>query len=320
MAKKHWIYLKRGLSHDPKHRAQMGECIWLYMHIIDRADWETGIAYDWKDKEEAAEMGMPVDTLRRQRQKLEELDYIRAKQKQHSQDLYIMEWKNPRDYGSETKNPRTQGGHGSPPSTAQGLNQGSNQGLNQGGNQDQAQVKTPTSTSKSTSRVNDQTRPNFEDMSPAQARKLKPLQIWEKATGTFPGALLWETVYDTILNHNITVEKLRAVAIAWQGRGYKLSNVTGILEWAVHGIPAFVKPGAQAETPAGFHLLKPNVVCGQGGRLYDKCKETYGTDAYEATLNQFRIHVSGCRLCGDASNSHHVLGELNDLTKRMTTS
>jgi hypothetical protein len=152
MAKKHWIYIKRGLSEDPKHRAQMGECIWLYMHIIDRADWETGVAFDWKDREEAADMGMPVDTLRRQRQKLEELDYIRTQQKQHSQDVYIMEWKNPRDYGAETKNPRNEGSHESLPSEIQGLNQGSNQGLNQGSNQVQAQVQTPTSSSESKSK------------------------------------------------------------------------------------------------------------------------------------------------------------------------
>jgi hypothetical protein len=147
MAKKHWIYIKRGLSEDPKHRAAMGECIWLYMHIIDRADWETGIAFDWRDKEEAADMSMPVDTLRRQRQKLEELNYIRTKQKQHSQDVFILEWRNPRDYGCEVKNPRIEGSHESPPSKVEGLNQGSNEG----GNQVQAQVKTPTSNSKSKS-------------------------------------------------------------------------------------------------------------------------------------------------------------------------
>lgn len=109
MAKKHWIYIKRGLSEDPKHRAAMGECVWLFMHIIDRADWETGIAYDWKDREEAAEMSMSAETLRDQRQKLEKLDYIRCSQKQRGQDIQIMEWRNPRDYGSEIKNPRVQG-------------------------------------------------------------------------------------------------------------------------------------------------------------------------------------------------------------------
>lgn len=147
MAKKHWIYIKRGLSEDPKHRAAMGECVWLYMHIIDRADWEMGIAYDWKDKEEAADMAMPYDTLRRQRQKLEELDYIQCTQKQHSQDIAIMEWKNPRDYGSETRNPRIEDGHEQPPSEFQGGNQGGSQG----GNQVPIPVQLPSYDSKSSS-------------------------------------------------------------------------------------------------------------------------------------------------------------------------
>lgn len=147
MGKKHWIYIKRGLSEDPKHRARMGECVWLYMHIIDRADWETGIAYEWRDQEEAAEMGMPLDTLRRQRQKLEESSYITCQQKQHAQDITILEWRNPRDYGSEIKNRRSQDGHETPPS-----NQDDNsQGLNQGLNQVQAQVQTPTLDSESKS-------------------------------------------------------------------------------------------------------------------------------------------------------------------------
>lgn len=143
MAKKNWIYIKRGLSEDPKHRSQMGECIWLYMHIIDRADWETGIAYDWKDAQEAADMGLSVDTLRRQRQKLEEGDYIRCTQKQYKQEISIMEWKNPRDYSCEVKNPRFQSLDEALPSDVQG----SGHGLNHVARQ----VKTPTLDSKSLS-------------------------------------------------------------------------------------------------------------------------------------------------------------------------
>lgn len=159
---KHWIFMKCGLSRDPKHRAQMGECIWLYMRMIDRADWETGVVYDWKDGDEAIAMGMGVDTLRRQRQKMESLGYINCVQKQHSQDIYIMNWHNPRAYDQGVINPRPsmddpndQGGNETPPSDDdQGGNQGSDEtppseveGLNQGLNQGSRQVKTPTSSS-----------------------------------------------------------------------------------------------------------------------------------------------------------------------------
>lgn len=121
MAKKHWIYIKRGLSEDPKHRAAMGECIWLYMHIIDRADWETGIAREWKDEQEAAEMGMPVRTLREQRRKLDELDYITCQQRQYGQDIIIKRWIDPRNYSGKVLN---QGGSKASP---QGYTQGSSQ-------------------------------------------------------------------------------------------------------------------------------------------------------------------------------------------------
>ncbi len=127
MAKKNWIYVKRGLSENPKHRAQMGEAIWLFLHIIDRADWEMGIAYDWKDEQEAADMGMSVRTLRDQRRKLDELNYISCKQKQYGQDIIIKNWINPRDYSGKVIN---QGGSETEPSeSAQGYAQGNSQSV-----------------------------------------------------------------------------------------------------------------------------------------------------------------------------------------------
>lgn len=137
MAKKNWIYIKRGLSEDAKHRAAMGECIWLFLHIIDRADWEMGIAYDWKDEQEAADMGMPVRTLREQRRKLDELNYISCKQRQYGQDIIIKNWTNPRDYSGKVLN---QGGSETEP-------EGYTQGYTQGSSQD----VTPTSDSLSKS-------------------------------------------------------------------------------------------------------------------------------------------------------------------------
>jgi hypothetical protein len=145
MAKKHWIYIKRGLSEDSKHRAAMGECVWLYMHIIDRADWETGIAYDWKDEAEAADMGMPVRTLREQRRKLDELDYITCIQRQYSQDIVIKRWIDPRNYSGKVLN------QGDIPMEPRKSEQDDTQGDSQGYTQGSSQDVTPTSNSKSKS-------------------------------------------------------------------------------------------------------------------------------------------------------------------------
>src|SRR3990167_4925043 len=104
--KKNWIYLKRGLSQDPKHRENMGPRVWLYLHLIDRADWETGIVYGWKDKDEAADMCMEWRTLQRQRQELQELGYITCRKGRGHQDITVYNWTNPKNYSGEVVNPR----------------------------------------------------------------------------------------------------------------------------------------------------------------------------------------------------------------------
>ena len=136
MAKKNWIFVKRGLSEDAKHRERMGIFIWLFLHIIDRADWEEGIAYDWKDKDEASDMGMPLVTLRYQRRKLEELGYITCKKKQSRQEITIHNWINPRNYSGKSVNPKS--GKSLP------LSESDNQSDNQSDNRPYVAVNTPT--------------------------------------------------------------------------------------------------------------------------------------------------------------------------------
>jgi hypothetical protein len=148
MAKKHWIYIKRGLSEDPKHRAAMGECVWLYLHIIDRADWEKGITYDWKDEAEAADMGMPVRTLREQRRKLDDLWYISCVQLRHNQNIIIKRWINPRDYSGKVMNTdEIEGDIPMEPLKDDEYTQGDTKGYTKGSTQD----VTPTSNSESKS-------------------------------------------------------------------------------------------------------------------------------------------------------------------------
>lgn len=104
MAKKQWISVKCGLSRDPKHRQAMGESVWLFLHILDVASWEDGIARDWKDEAAAEDMGMPVRTLRDHRRRLSELGYITCNQKQYTQDIIIHNWTNPREYNGQVYN------------------------------------------------------------------------------------------------------------------------------------------------------------------------------------------------------------------------
>ena len=121
--KRLWISVKRGLIREPKHRLEMGECIWLFQYMLDIADWETGKIPDWKDQAAADDMQMPIRTLREQRRKLEDALYIASTQKQYGQEVTIKNWTNPRSYTGEVLNPK----QGDSETVPQGYTQGSSQ-------------------------------------------------------------------------------------------------------------------------------------------------------------------------------------------------
>ena len=102
--KKTWIMLKRGIL-DPKHREAMGIRIWLYLHMLDRANWQVGAVLEWKDEAEADAMEMDLNTLRMQRRQLEEAGYIKSERRGHDQRVTILKWVNPREYSGKVYNP-----------------------------------------------------------------------------------------------------------------------------------------------------------------------------------------------------------------------
>jgi hypothetical protein len=79
--------------------------------------------------------------------------------------------------------------------------------------------------------------PDFLKMSVQEARTWPTIKLYTEATEYFPGSILWGHVDSFITEHKLTSDKIRAVAIEWAARGYKQSNVKGILEWAAFGIP-----------------------------------------------------------------------------------
>ena len=68
--KLYWIKVHSGLITDPEHRATLGVRIWLFLHMINRADWDTGTIDDWTDTAEADKLNMSVVTMRKQRRQL----------------------------------------------------------------------------------------------------------------------------------------------------------------------------------------------------------------------------------------------------------
>lgn len=101
MPKKTWIGVKRGLL-APKHVHQIGPAIWLFLYMLDVADWETGKIYGYTDRDTGTAIGIPISTIRKQRRKLEKWGYVSCEQRPHDQTVTIHKWVNPRKYsGSE---------------------------------------------------------------------------------------------------------------------------------------------------------------------------------------------------------------------------
>ena len=127
--KKTWIKIKRGLL-EPKHRNILGIRVWLYIYMLDKADWDTGTIYEWRDKDEAADLQMPWRTLQQQRQQLAEFGYITCVQRKDHQDIIIHNWTNPREYTGEIYNPTKEQDTENPvpPEMGEGTYEGTNKG------------------------------------------------------------------------------------------------------------------------------------------------------------------------------------------------
>lgn len=104
--KKTWISIKRGLLR-PEHRESLGVRVWLFMHMIDICDWDTGQIKGWTDKSQAEKIEMPWRTVQRQRQELADAGYITCDPGFQCLNITIAKWVNPRSYSGEKV---TQGG------------------------------------------------------------------------------------------------------------------------------------------------------------------------------------------------------------------
>jgi hypothetical protein len=104
MAKKTWIKIKRGLL-EPKHIEKLAQAWYLYLYILDQADWETGTIKEWKDEYAANDLEKPIGMIREHRKKLELEKYIECEKNQHSQKIIIHNWTDPRRYDNHLLNP-----------------------------------------------------------------------------------------------------------------------------------------------------------------------------------------------------------------------
>lgn len=89
-----WAPLRRGLFSDPtgKHFRKMGAAIWLYGHLHQVADWQTGrLLRTYRTLEN--ETGIPERTLQRMMQNLRQHGYIQVTQLSRALSIEITKWK-----------------------------------------------------------------------------------------------------------------------------------------------------------------------------------------------------------------------------------
>ena len=268
--KKTYIKVKCGIL-DPKHRRKLGLAVYLYMYILDNANWDDGIVHEWTDKNAAQELEFTVNTVRDYRKILEDNDYITTKKGQHSQSIIIYNWSNPRSYDGAIINPRQ----------------------NDSDAQSDAQSDTQTSTNQSVDDVS--TYNQMSDVKghiiyPAKAPENKPEPVYSEfnnqadmpqewaeeylpkkqtkkpknqpdprylhiAYSTFysitkrrPNKELVDLVID-ILGDNPDVERARACYVEWLSRGYNPMSLKW-LDWYVTGIPGYQKKDVQSSNDA----------------------------------------------------------------------
>ena len=257
--KKTWIKIKRGFL-QPAHRSKMGIRVWLYMFIIDQADWDTGIVYDWTDKNAADELGMPIGTLRQQRQELETLRYINCYQEGNHQKITILKWVDPRSYSGEVMN------------NSEGTNEGEVEGTDKG-----TETSVPLHSTHKSLIINHKDIPaknagtlEYEpfdqqsDMPESMAHEYDPpkkvkkekqqpdprythpaYQLFYAITSRRPNKELVDQIID-ILGEHPEGERAKKCQVEWIARGYNPNSIKW-LDWYVSGIPGYAKKTVQSK-------------------------------------------------------------------------
>ena len=226
--KRTWIKVKRGIL-EPKHRRALGLAIYLYLYMIDIVNWEDGKIHEWTDISASEELDMPIKTIREYRKLIEKEKYISCVQHQHSQEITIKKWTNPREYSGDTMN---QGALQTEPSSSDKI-EGSLQGSLEGSLEEgfgQAQI--PLSSSSHTSHII--IKDSDEKQSPS---KHPAIQAVREVTKKYPPKDVMDVLI-RVIGENPDVEKLRSCYETWRLRSYNPLNFEWVTSWYVSGIPS----------------------------------------------------------------------------------
>jgi hypothetical protein len=253
--KKTWIKLKRGIL-ESKHIEQLGQAWYLYIYILDQADWETGTIPSWKDEYAADDLGKQVSTIREHRKYLDG-KYISCKKNQHNQTITIFNWTDPRRYDGEVLNKVESteftelSFESSPQSSPQTI-------LSQEQN-DSSFIQSHNHISHNKDiYISDKIiyEPCDEDGNPVKEKKKKEpkepthpaIVAFRRTTGRYPPKTNYDWVID-ILGDSPDELKLHECKANWDRRGYNGNSLKWV-EWYRDGIPkqGFKKPDSANAT------------------------------------------------------------------------
>lgn len=225
--RKTWIKVKRGML-EPKHRIKLGIRVWLYLHILDRADWETGIVLDWVDESEAAVLALPLNTMRRQRQRLEKDGYISAEKGQYSQRITIHNWTDPRKYDGIEINQSTQ--ESTPSDKAQSTQPRSAQLKPLSESASESPSESASDYTAHSDPSLDSHNTNHKPQKKKTSDRPAAVELCKRIIFRYPHKSLWKTIDRNVGNELVDLLRWGRIMRKWRLSNFNITNYKGMLE------------------------------------------------------------------------------------------
>jgi hypothetical protein len=194
-----FVKLRSGLF-TPKHVNAIGGAIWLFGYLLDHTDWNTGTMYGYTDADASAALGLSINTIRKYRRILEP-GYISVQKRQHSQDVTIVKWENPKTGEKLINGKPVQSDTPVPVSNQSGTQSGTQSGMQPIGNR-----TTPTLDSDNRDQIPEGDGSNYEKLQDA----------FMNATGVLSPSYAesWAKSFATLLKAKVEPEDIIA-AVVW---------------------------------------------------------------------------------------------------------
>lgn len=242
---KEWIKVKRGMVKDPKHRQAIGSAIWVYLELIDIADWETGIVDPYKDDDMAAEMAASVSWIRKMRRLLEEAGYIESEQLgPKGMRITIIKWINPRSYSGEVKNKQKKSGTSVTPLENKGDTESVTESITETDTEGDTVSQPPSIRSgvidQESGVIEEEKKSVVVDSSSATTTtsELNIFRLWEQETAQTISPLLRDQLIAAELDYGLELFKqaVEEAVSSTSGKGFNLTYVLAILtRWRAEG-------------------------------------------------------------------------------------